>query len=460
MAIGLAGAIGGFAQGAAQGLKLRSDLDDAEERRKLMKEQGAREERRLVLQEQEAGRAEKKFGYDIKTLERQSKAADLEDQARDMFLQADGIINGTASQSQAAQQPTQGIATPTGQTASIPAQTVPNQTAIAPPASAQPAPAAQPDAGAQGGPPKNNPFVTYATGADLDKAYDLKAKALQLSLAAKGDLKGAMEVPLEMKKLRDANWSESVGTSLAAMAGGAPGAREAFAKVYGLVNDGYELDTKSGKFDPDKGWTGLVRVNQKTGEREAFDLSPTQAVVIANKFKDPAATIQYVIENRNKDIELGLKKRQVGAQEEQARAETTKAGASVISAKANAAEAASKGKYYDAYAGYLDRKGIEEADASKQKASVEAAARMFPLVGKEIKQEELMLMEKNDRLDILKRKRDDEMMFDKTLDLAGLNPKVDVRTLAQLARQKTVDAQKDSDGRVFTMVNGKKIYLQ
>lgn len=262
-----------------------------------------------------------------------------------------------------------------------------------------------------------------------------------------------MQVPKMMKELRDFEWTDKVGASLAAMAGGAPGARESFSKIYGMVNDGYDLDVKSGKFDPQKGWTGLVRINKETGERETFDFTPTQAMMIASKYKNPAEVIKYVQEQADKQRQFGFEERKTTATEKTA-------DASMINAKANASEAGAKNAYYNAYAGYLQRKGIDEADASKQKASVEAAARMFPLVGKEIKQDELMLMEKNDRADILKRKREDEMMFDKTLDLAGLNPKVDVRTLAQVARLKTVDAQKDPDGRVFTTVNGKKIYLQ
>ena len=453
MGIGL-GFVGGLAQGAAQGLKLRSDLEDAEERRKLMKEQSAREEKRLGFEEKRLGfeegrarREEQIFGYTVKDLQRKENRAASEDQAL-AELQASYLgtppPNAAAPQSAdaVAPQPVRGVAAPQTD-AAAPAQGI---------ATNAPAPVAS---GASGAPaaPQNNPFVNTVKGTQLDTVYNTQAKALQRYYIAKGDVEKAMQVPKMMKELRDFEWTDKVGASLAAMAGGAPGARESFAGIYGTVNDGYDLDPKSGKFDPQKGWTGLVRINKATGERETFDFTPTQAMMIASKYKNPAEVIKYVQDQNDKQRQFGLEERKTSATEKTA-------DAAMVNAKANAAEAGMKGQYYKAYAGYLDRKGIEEADASKQKASVEAAARMFPLVGKEIKQDELMMMDKNDRADILKRKREDEMMFDKTLDLAGLNPKVDVRTLAQVARLKTVDAQKDPDGRVFTTVNGKKIYLQ
>ncbi|MFN6304344.1 MAG: hypothetical protein ACK42H_19330 [Planctomycetota bacterium] len=454
MGIGL-GFVGGLAQGAAQGMKLRSDLDDAEERRKLMREQSAREEKRLGFEEKRLGfeearsqREEQIFGFTLKDLTRKENRAVSEDQAL-AELQASFLgtqpANAAAPQGTdaAAPQPVRGVATPIPQTvAAAPAQAIATNTpAAVPPASGAPAA------------PTSNPFINTVKGAQLDVTYDAQAKALQRYYIAKGDVEKAMQVPKMMKELRDFEWTDKVGASLAAMAGGAPGARESFSKIYGMVNDGYDLDVKSGKFDPQKGWTGLVRINKETGERETFDFTPTQAMMIASKYKNPAEVIKYVQEQADKQRQFGFEERKTTATEKTA-------DASMINAKANASEAGAKNAYYNAYAGYLQRKGIDEADASKQKASVEAAARMFPLVGKEIKQDELMLMEKNDRADILKRKREDEMMFDKTLDLAGLNPKVDVRTLAQVARLKTVDAQKDPDGRVFTTVNGKKIYLQ
>jgi hypothetical protein len=300
--------------------------------------------------------------------------------------------------------------------------------------------------------PKSNPFINTVKGSDLDNVYDRQAKALQRFYIAKGDVDKALAVPKMMKELRDFEWTDKVGASLAGMAGNAPGAREAFSKVYGVVNDGYSLDTKSGKFDPEKGWTGLVRINDKTGARETFDLSPTQAAVIAQRFKDPATVIQYVQTQQEKDRSYALEVRKTGATEKTAEA-------SMINAKANAAETGPKGQYYKAYADYLKRKGIEEGDAAKQKASVEAAARMFPLVGKEFKPEELMLDEDKGKGRLAK-KEADERMFNKTMDLAGLNPTIDIRTLGQIARKGSVDAQRDSDGRAFTTINGKKIFLE
>ena len=82
---------------------------------------------------------------------------------------------------------------------------------------------------------------------------------------------------------------------------------------------------------------------------------------------------------------------------------------------------------------------------------------MFPLAFREFKDEELLGKDRQSKLDNKSRQ---EMMANKTLDLACLNPKVDVRTLAGIARSGVVDAQRDSDGRLFTMIGSTKIFLQ
>ena len=168
-----------------------------------------------------------------------------------------------------------------------------------------------------------------------------------------------MAVPKMMQELRDFDWSSKVGASLAAMAGGAPGAREAFQKVYGVVNDGYDLDPKSGQFDRNKGWTSLVRIHKETGDRETFNVTPDQAMVIASKYKNPAEVIKYVVDNQWKTKEFGLKERETAAREKSAQADVARAGAAVT-------EANSKAPYYKNYADYLeDRRKRMGEDADK-----------------------------------------------------------------------------------------------
>lgn len=429
MGVGL-GAIGGLATGFARGVQLRSDLEDAEQKRTLAKEQADRDKTRFKY-ETEENEDKSRRRNELKTAEEELKAAD------------DALRNGTILGDQPAAAPA-AIQNPNAAPAqgAMPAPTLAGG-AIATPATA-PAQAQQTS--------QPNPFMTGAEGkyqdpkAAMDRYYDLKSAALSKVFRAKGDYDKAEAVPKMMQELKDQNWSMKVGTSLAAMAGNAPGAREAFGRVYGMVNDGYELDPKSGSFDPEKGWTGLERVNTQTGKRETFTLSPEQAAAIASRYKDPTMVVQFLLERSDKAKAQGFEGRKVAATEKSADAEVTKAGASVIAANAQASRASA-----------LNKQMENDAKGSEQKAMTDAILRQFPLATKEYKEEELMGKDRDAKL---AKKAAEERMANKTLDLAGLNPRVDVRTLAGIARAGQVDAQQDADGRVFTMVGNKKIFLK
>jgi hypothetical protein len=430
MGVGIA--IGGLASGIAQGLKLGSDIEDAAQRRTLAKESAERDKARFKFETEES--------EDKSRRRTELKAAEDELKAADEMLAKGNILGGQ----QQPVAPTAAIANPNA---------APMQGAMPAPSPAAGAiamPDAAPAQAQQTSQP--NPFMTGAEGkyqdpkAAMDRYYDMKAAALSKVFRAKGDYDKAELVPKMMNELRDQNWSQKVGTSLAAMAGNAPGAREAFGKVYGMVNDGYELDPASGKFDPDKGWTGLERINTQTGKRETFSLSPEQAAAISSRYKDPAQVISFVLERADKAKSQALEGRKVAATEKSADAEVTKAGASVVAANAQASRASA-----------LNKREQAEANGQQQKAMTDAILRQFPLATKEFKEEELMGKDADAKR---AKKAAEERMANKTLDLAGLNPKIDVRTLAGIARAGKVDAQQDADGRVFTMVGDKKIFLQ
>lgn len=433
MGVGIA--IGGLTQGLAQGIKLGSDLEDAEQRRTLAKESAERDKARFKF-ETEENEDKSRRRNDLKAAEEELKSIDE--------ALAKGTILGGQSQPAA---PAAAIANPNAAPVqgAMPAP-APAAGAIATPDTVAPAPAQAQQTS------QPNPFLTGAEGkyqdqkAAMDRYYDMKGAALSKIFRAKGDYDKAELVPKMMNELRDQNWSQKVGASLAAMAGNAPGAREAFGKVYGMVNDGYELDPASGKFDPEKGWTGLERINTATGKRETFTLSPEQAAAISSKYKDPAQVISFLLERSDKAKTQGLDERKTKATEKSADAEVTKAGASVIAANAQASRASA-----------LNKREQAEANGQQQKAMTDAILRQFPLATKEYKEEELMGKDRDAKL---AKKAAEERMANKTLDLAGLNPRVDVRTLAGIARAGKVDAQQDADGRVFTMVGDKKIFLQ
>lgn len=440
-------ALGGLAQGLAQGIKLGSDLQDAEERRTIMRDQNARDKER--------------FGFEKEEMQDKSRRRKMLSEGEEEYTQADALLaSGQILNPTPAKQAT-GIAAPattdqqTPPTAAIqapvsggsaPAPAAAPRAAIANPGAVAANPGATPPANpgatldAQ---PKQNPFIAPGEGkyqdmnAAWDRYYEMKGQALSKMLMASGNYKDALQVPKMMRELRDNNWSEKVGASLAGMAGNAPGARDAFAKVYDNINDGWSLDPSKGKYDPDKGWIGLERFN-KDGKREAFNMNAEQAAMISMKYKDPGEVIKFMLERGDK-----------GRQEKR---EDKKVDAAMLSAQADMAY---KGKY----GAYLDRKGIEEADIARQRASVDSISRMFPNANKEYKPEELLLEKDKGKAKLAAREQE-KAMFDKTLDLAALNPKVDTRILGQIARQGKVQAEQDADGRPYTMVGSTKVYLQ
>lgn len=411
-------AIGGFAEGFVGGMRLREELDDNKERRALRQKQSERDEKR--------------FSWESADQEEKSRRRELLKQAETEYAAADEFL----SRGEDPQQP-QAIANPSAAQPGM-AEPAPRSAAIAAPGVA---PSATADAAPQA--PRTNPFLTGAEKfkdpqAAMDRYYSMKESALRKLYTARGEYDKAEAVPEQMRKLRESQWSQKVGASMAAMAGNAPGARDAFATVYGMINDGYELDPKSGTFDPEKGWTGLERVNAK-GERERFDLSPQAAATIAMKYKDPSEVVKFLFDRADKA------KAQAN-DERRTRADERRATASEVSARATADRAA-----------YLNKREDKEDTRQQQAALVTAVGRIFPLAGKEFKDEELMGPDAQKKME---RKAADERMMNKTIDLAGLNPKVNLATLASIARAGKVEAQRDADGRVFTIVGNTKVYLQ
>ena len=297
-------ALAGLAQGLAQGMQLGSNLQDAQERRAYMKKKSEQDDT--------------KFGWENSDQEEKTRRRDLLKEGEKDYADADGILLPQQTAQPVAQT---GIAPPPGNPAAQ--QMPPAPGGIAAPGAAPAAAPVQSKAA--------NPYMTgLENDPDKDKKmdtyYERKSSALRKIYIAQGQYDKAEEVPKMMRQLRADNWSEKVGTAMASMAGGAPGAREAFAKVYGMVNDGWDLDPASGKFDAKTGaWAGLVRT--KDGKKESFNLDAVGAMSIASKYKDPGEVVKFVIDRQDKDKDFKIK-------QQTADAHTTSAGASVMSAKA------------------------------------------------------------------------------------------------------------------------------
>lgn len=290
MGIGIAAVAGGIRQGFKDYRDNMRAIDVED-----------REAKRFAMEEERAGREKTRFGWEENQEKERQRVREAEEKYRNidkelqsgMILGADGAIQ---------EQPAGAIAVP----GAAPATKTPN------------------------------PFLTGAEGrykdpkAALDEYYTRKGAALRELYNAKGDYEKAEQVPAMMQALRQNKFMEKTGAAFAAMAAGAPGARDAMQKVYGMVADGFELDPTKGKFDPKTGsWVGLERVAQD-GKREAFNLTGEQIAVMAMRYKDPGELIKF-------SLDSAFKKRQEGREDQKVANDTTKANAYASTALDNAA---------------------------------------------------------------------------------------------------------------------------
>ena len=292
--------------------------------------------------------------------------------------------------------------------------------------------------------PASNPFIAVGDGLYKNQrgadqlTAERRAQALENLFVALGQPEKAMLAREEVLKNHDNNVERKLKSALSGAATGAPGGLEAISRAYEYFNDGRKINPASGQWDPKtmsyKGVEFLDRDGKVIAKQDI-----TQQAILGLAKQDAAALALFNTEQAWKEKELGLKERQTKADER-------RADASVISANAQASRATA-----------LNAREKAEANGTQQRQMVEAVARMFPLAVKEYKDEELL---GKDREKKLASQEMEKRMYNKTLDLAGINPRVDVRTLAGIARQGRVNAEMDGDGRAFTMVGTTKVYLQ
>jgi hypothetical protein len=454
MAIGL-GAVGGFAQGFAQGMKIQTEREDAEARRKM-------EERRMALLEDQAGREGKRWEYEEDKLKSERASRSRVDEA---VKQLDDIEAAMSSGSilEFGQKPRAAIQSAAPQQMEA-APGVPNAAGVTSfPVASTPS-AAAPQQTAQ-----KNPFLTGAESykdrdAALNRYYELKSSALTSLYRAKGDYEKAEAVPELMRQLRDSRWSEKVGASMSAMVANAPGAREAFASTYRLVNDGYELDPNSGKYNPETlTWTGLKRINIETGKPEIFDLTPEGAMTLANKYKKPDEVVKFLLERGDKKFTQGQEARRTAATETQAAAAQTSAQAAALKAKTDAEDAPSARRLRDSQSNYYDARAEQDKAAGQQQMVANTISRMFPMYGKPFDaiKVELGATSKEEVAEARAQWEADQRGHTAATVLAGNNPKVPATVIAGLVRHMSLGnqmpTQKDENGKYI--VYGKyKIY--
>ena len=276
--------------------------------------------------------------------------------------------------------------------------------------------------------------------------YELIGAAMKKSLINKGDFGAAMVVDRDIKKMKEEGYDFQRKKAAALVVAGAPPEQviNALDKVYEFVDDGKYLDKKNTTYDPKTRAYTLSVVDRKTGAVESRPMDQV-AMLTALKLIDPVKVVEMNIAAKDKEEQI---KREDDRFKVTTGLEERKIGIMQTEANAKMQRYASLTK--------LERDAAKGAD---QKAKVEAMIKLFPvpdmapekMLGKTPEEKELMRLEGVRNADL----------FEKTSQLVGLNPRVDLQTLANASRLITsgqLQAFRDNKG-TYTKIGDTRVAL-
>lgn len=287
----------------------------------------------------------------------------------------------------------------------------------------------------------------YADQREADNLkYQLIGAAMKKSLIAKGDFGAAMLVDRDINKMIEEGYDFQRKKAAALVAAGAPPEQvvPALQKVYQFVDDGKDIDAKRTTYDPKTGTYNLAIVDKKTG---SVEMRPTdqKSMYAALKLIDPVRLLEQNMET---------KRYEEGVAREEKRFEATQAMEKQKLQVSQAVATAQIARYRS-----LSDAEQKAAKGSEQKAKVEAIIKMFPVPDLSIDKIGVLSQEEQNKIRQEAVRNVD--LFEKTSQLSGLNPKVDVQTLGNAARlisDGTLKAFKDKNG-TYTMIGNTRVAL-
>lgn len=279
-----------------------------------------------------------------------------------------------------------------------------------------------------------------------DLLVDKQMAAYRKMLVARGELDkvvGLEELAQEMKDKGIARLQKNAAAFVMADADPAIVAN-AVSKVYGFVKDGKEVDPAKSTYDAKTGAYSFAVVDQATGAVEQKVMNKEQLLTGLQQFT-PAKLYEFKIGRQDREEDLARKKEE--------RKEDVALAQRGLDIKAM--DAASQKAYRNAQLARYD----EAAKGAEQKARVDTIAKLFPEIDLDISKIGTLPQAQQDALKTKAATNAD--LFDKTAQLSGLNPKADVRTLANAARMirdGTLKAYRDNRG-VYTKIGDTRIEL-
>lgn len=107
-----------------------------------------------------------------------------------------------------------------------------------------------------------------------DDRYYNRLADIQERLYSVVDPAKAVLVREQLAELRDKDFERTRKTATAALLAGAPNALSLANKAYGFQKDGLQIDTTSGKFDPNTGWSGINIVDKDGKVTQSMNFTP------------------------------------------------------------------------------------------------------------------------------------------------------------------------------------------
>lgn len=279
-----------------------------------------------------------------------------------------------------------------------------------------------------------------------DLLVDKQLGAYRKILISRGEIDKAVgldELAQEMKDKGVARLQKNAAAFVMADADPAIVAN-AVSKVYNLAKDGKEVDPTKSTRDPKTGAYSFAIVDQATGAVEQKVMNKEQLLTGLAQFT-PAKLYEFKIQREDRAEDIKRDERKFGV--------TT--GLESRKLDIMAQEANAKAKRYSA----LTNAEMQAAKGADQKAKVEAMIKLFPMP--DMSPEKTLNKTAKELEEMNKEATRNAGLFEKTSTLVGLNPRLDVQTLANAARLYDVGQLKvfeDNKGK-YTKIGDTRVAL-
>ena len=186
-----------------------------------------------------------------------------------------------------------------------------------------------------------------------DDRYYNRLADIQERLYSVVDPAKAVLVREQLAELRDKDFERTRKTATAALLAGHPNALSLANKAYGFQKDGFQIDTTSGKFDPNTGWSGVNIVDKDGKVTQTMNLTSDDIMKM------------YFASTPDQLVDFNMKSRDMQIKEEKLPFEKD-------SLAASASKDRGIGDYYRVAKGSLDSANIDQKIESAFKPYLDA----------------------------------------------------------------------------------------